>query len=895
MKSHDALIAAAALHSQYLKRQLNARAWLAPRLGEVLDRPLTREDMQAFLAETPLTADTLGARLRQLRAYVYAHVMVRDLAGLAPLPEVMNAMSVLAEVAVDTGVDALTAQLAERHGLPRNAAGEVQPLIVIGMGKLGGGELNVSSDIDLIYVYPEDGETDGPRPISAFDFHTRLGRNLIGLLAEQTAEGYVFRVDMRLRPNGDSGPLVANFEMLENYFISQGREWERYAWIKARPLTGSQHAEMKNIARPFIFRKYLDFGAINAMRGLHAQIRQEVARRDRADNIKLGPGGIREIEFIAQVFQLIRGGRDASLQIRPTLRVLDKLSQVGILPDETVAELAAAYDFLRRLEHRIQYLEDAQTHMIPPGEAERAKLAQAMGFEHYEALHAALDAHRRVVSRHFDAVFSDPAAEQHKLTPMWNSAGEIESAHQCLAQLGFQEAEASSQRLQAFRSGARLRSLGEESRARLDALMPRVLELAAARPNPDATLTRSIDLLEAICRRAAYLALLQQYPQALARVVELISASSWAAAYLTRHPLLLDELLDSRSKPDSLVLAELAAQAADELRSQMDALGEDTERQMDVMREFHHTRVFRLLTRDLAGLLSVEALSDCLSALADIVLEETLRQCWQKLGKRHAAQHRFAILGYGKLGGKELGYASDLDLVFVHDDPDPDCQPIYARLGQRICTWLDSHTPAGHLFETDMRLRPNGDSGLIVISLEAFEKYQRENAWVWEHQALTRARFCAGNHEVGQKFERLRDELLREPREVTKLHDEVLAMRRKMSDAFADKGAGFELKHDAGGLIDVEFIVQYLVLAHAHQWPELTGNIGNIALLKLAANVGLIPADLAHAAADAYRELRRAQHALRLNQHKSRVGDDGLQAQRDAVNALWQVVFGPRR
>lgn len=894
MKMHDDLIAATARYSNYFARQLTARPWLAARIGEVLERPLEREDMEAFLADGPaLDAETLGPRLRRLRAWVHGHAMVRDLAGLAPLQEVMDAMSLLAEVAVAGAAEVLTRDLATRHGLPRNAEGVLQPLIVVGMGKLGGGELNVSSDIDLIFVYPEDGETDGPKPISAFDFHTRLGRALIGALAEQTAEGYVFRVDMRLRPNGDSGPLVANFEMLENYFISQGREWERYAWIKARALTaGEYRAELEAISRPFVFRKYLDFGTFNAMRGLHAQIRREVTRRDMADNIKLGPGGIREIEFIAQVFQLIRGGRDTALQIRPTLRVLDLLSQRGQMGDDAVAELTAAYDFLRRLEHRIQYLEDAQTHMLPENELARAKLAQAMGCENFAALLTVLDGHRRLVGRHFDAVFSDPAAQDHALDPVWSGACEGDNTRSCLERLKFHDAETSAQRLQAFRNGARLRSLGEESRARLDALMPRVLELAAARPNPDETLTRSIDLLEAICRRAAYLALLQQYPQALARVVELVSASSWAATYLTQHPLLLDELLDSRSKPDTFDLQTLAARAARELREQMDALGEDTERQMDVMREYHHAQVFRLLTRDLAGLLTVETLSDCLSLLGDIVLEETLRLCWRKLGKRHADTHRFAILGYGKLGGKELGYASDLDLVFVHDDPDPDCQPVYARLSQRINTWLDSHTQAGHLFETDMRLRPNGDAGLIVVSLEAFEKYQRENAWVWEHQALTRARFCAGNKEVGQKFERLRHELLCQPRDVAKLREEVLAMRKKMADAHANKGEGFELKHDAGGLIDIEFIVQYLVLAHAHQWPELAGNIGNIALLKLAGNVGLLPADLAHAGADAYRELRRAQHALRLNQQRSRIHDGSLQPQRDAVVMLWRFIFG---
>jgi glutamate-ammonia-ligase adenylyltransferase len=801
----------------------------------------------------------------------------------------------LAEVAVGTAQRILTAQLAERHGLPRapsdGAPGEVQELIVIGMGKLGGGELNVSSDIDLIFVFPEDGETDGARPISAFDFHSRLGRALIGAISELTGEGFVFRVDMRLRPNGDSGPLVANFEMLENYFISQGREWERYAWIKARPLTGTRHDELDAISRPFVFRKYLDFGSINAMRALHAQIRREVARREMADNIKLGPGGIREIEFIAQVFQLIRGGRDAGLRVKPTLTVLDALAQRGLMPDDTVAELNAAYDFLRRLEHRIQYLDDAQTHMLPASPEDRLRVAQAMGFASVDALMAALDAHRVVVSRHFDGVFSDPAEGQAEpddsLTNAWSGEGEVDSVCCTLQNFGYQDEQQMGERLRAFRDGPRYRAMSDEARARLDAVVPRVLALAAACSNPDQTLTRMIELLEAICRRAAYLALLQQYPQALSRVVELVSSSSWAANYLTRHPLLLDELLDSRSLSEGTD----GARFASELSAALDALGDDTERQMDLMREAHHAQVFRLLNRDLSGELTVEALSDKLSELADIVLGETLRQCWSKLVKRHAGSHRFAIVGYGKLGGKELGYASDLDIVFLHNDPDPEAQVVYARLAQRINTWISSRTSAGMLFETDLRLRPNGDSGLLVSSLEAFEQYQRGSAWVWEHQALTRARFCAGDAAVGAKFERLRHELLCQPRDITKLRDEVAAMRRKMMDAHANKGEGFQLKQDAGGLIDVEFLVQFLVLAHASQWPELAANIGNIALLKLAANVGLLPADTAFEAADAYRALRRAQHALRLNEHASRIDDDSLTGARSAVARLWQCVF----
>lgn len=887
MNMHASLIDTASAHSRHLKRLLEARPWLAERLEINLDKALTRVDMEAFLAERPLDEDTLALRLRQLKTWAGAHAMIRDLAGLAPLGEVTETMSLIAETTVAAAQKVLTAQLTARHGQPRSAAGEAQELIVIGMGKLGGRELNVSSDIDLIFAYPEDGETDGERQIDNFEFFTRLGRALIGAISELTADGYVFRVDMRLRPNGDSGPLVASFDMLENYFITQGREWERYAWIKARPLTGTQHDELKAIARPFIFRKYLDFGAINAMRELHAQIRREVSRRDMHSNIKLGPGGIREIEFIAQVFQLIRGGGDKGLQIRPTQHVLAVLAQRGLLTTDIVRELDEAYIFLRRLEHRIQYLDDAQTHKLPESTEDLQSLAQAMGYATTGDLLVALDAHRQRVSSHFEAVFGDPVAQEHSLEPVWRGACEIGPTSASLGELEYRHPSDSAELLCAFRGGARLRNMSDEGRSRLDALMPRILELAAARPNPDDTLMRMISLLEAICRRSAYLALLQQYPRALARVVELMSASSWAAGFVTRHPLLLDELLDNRQltgEPDWPAFAQ-------ELATAMDALGDDVERQMDVMREQHHAQVFRLLTHDLAGQLTVERLSDHLSALADAILEETLRLAWKR-SRQHTPQHRFAILGYGKLGGKELGYASDLDLVFIHDDPDPECQVIYARLAQRINTWLDSHTGAGHLFETDTRLRPNGESGLIVVSLAAFEHYQRKEAWVWEHQALTRARFCAGNPEVGAKFEALRSDLLRESRDLGSLRGEVLTMRRKMRESFANKAPGFNIKHDRGGLIDVEFIVQYLVLAYAHDYPELVANKGNIALLGMAAKAGLIPENLGTWVADAYRIMRHIQHGLRLNEHGNHSNDERLDDARQPVLALWQQVFG---
>ena len=882
--------------SRFVTRLVAARPEIGEELREGLNSPFGTQAMREFLAHEAAGENTLRPALRRLRARVFARVAARDLAGLADLAEVTETMTVLADTAVEHASRVLAAELAARYGTPRGAAGERQELIVIGMGKLGGRELNVSSDIDLIFVYPEDGETDGSGSRSAlsnFEFFTRLGRSLIGALAEITGEGQVFRVDMRLRPNGESGPLVASFDMLENYFIAQGREWERYAWIKARPLFGARGEDLASIARPFVFRKYLDYGAFNAMRDLHAQIRREVARRDMANNVKLGPGGIREIEFIAQVFQLIRGGRDRALQIRPTLAVLALLAERGVLSASAVRELTSAYQFLRKLEHRLQYLDDAQTHNLPASPVDQAPIARGMGFSDYAALLEELDDHRANVSRQFEAVFADPNRKDHTLAGIWHSSGAgkegTQGAALDLERLGYRDAAAGAERLAGIRGGARYQQMPPGIRERFDALVPQVIEAAAETPNPDATLTRCLDLLDAISRRAAYLALLQQYPQALRKVAQLVSASSWAATYLTRHPLLLDELLDSRlleAAPDWAAFRSQLARALDEHEP-------DTERQMDVMREAHHAQVFRLLTQDLAGLLQLEKLSDHLSELADIMLEHALRLVWRKLLKRHREEPRFAIIAYGKLGGKELGYASDLDLIFLFEDDAPEAPENYARLAQRISTWMSSATSAGVLFQTDLRLRPNGEAGLLVSSVEAFRKYQMEAAWVWEHQALTRARFCAGDADIGRKFEAIRIEVLRKPRDLAELRREVLDMRERMAASHANKSELFDLKHDRGGLIDVEFIVQFLVLGYSHRYPELTGNLGNLALLKIAARLGLIPAGLSDRVRNAYRGYRRLQHSLRLNDARYARVERAAVAQKIAcVNELWRQVFG---
>ena len=873
-------------HSRYLARLLQARPDLACEMTTGTT-PLSAPLIQAWLSNPPLTEDSLKPALRRLKQRAMARIAGRDLSGQADLAEVVESMTLVADAAVSAALAVTETALVARYGTPRNGAGERIELIVIGMGKLGGRELNVSSDIDLIFAYPEDGDTDGARSISNFEFFTRLGKGLINAIAEITGDGQVFRVDMRLRPNGDSGPLVCSFDMLENYFMTQGREWERYAWIKARPMTGRRWDELEAIRRPFVFRKYLDFGTINAMRDLHTQIRREVAKKDMANNVKLGPGGIREIEFIAQVFQLIRGGRDLQLQIKPTLEVLKLLVDRDQLDLDAVVELSTAYRFLRRLEHRLQYLDDAQTHMLPENPEDQRRVALAMGFANYEAMLMELDDHRQTVARHFEGIFADPNESRHALDGVWSGDGSHESE---LVKIGYGETAALCERLAAIRNGNRYQSMSEQAKSRFDALVPRVIQAAAATTHPDATLSRMLDLLEAIGRRSAYLALLLQYPQALAQVGRIAGASSWAADYLLKHPVLLDELLD----PRLLQMAPDWAGFRQQLAEQTDTLEPDTEAQMDALREAHHAQVFRLVSQDIAGLLTVEKLSDHLSELADILVGRVIILAWRKLLTKHREEPAFAVIGYGKLGGKELGYASDLDLVYLFDDPASEAGHLYAKLGTRLNTWLSSRTAAGILFETDLRLRPNGDAGLVVSSLDAFRKYQLENAWVWEHQALTRARFVAGDPAIGTAFEQIRCEILCQRRDRARLREEVLAMRRKMSDKLASRGNAevFDLKQDFGGLVDVEFVVQYLILAHACDHPRLTGNLGNIALLRIAAECGLIPADLAMAAGDAYREYRRLQHLRRLNNLDSRVAASPHAERIAAVRALWKIVLG---
>ncbi len=900
------LVLTGARQSRFVTRWLDADPLREAELISLSGLSLADVDLDQLLNKELAKGAGIGAALRRVRGLLFAAIVERDVSGQAELAEVVEAISRFADFAVQKALADQHATLCELHGTPiGEESGRPQQMIVVGMGKLGGCELNVSSDIDLIFLYPEGGETqitqEGQRQLSNHEFFVRLGKRLIAQLAEHTEEGYCFRVDMALRPNGNSGPLAASFAMLEEYLLVQGREWERYAWVKARALTGDAEdvAYLDKLVQPFVYRRYLDFGAINALRGMHAQIRAEVVRQEtrhpgRSVNVKLGRGGIREVEFLAQVFQLIRGGRDPSLRDRSTRNTLRMLAAKKLLAPETVERLLNAYAFLRNIEHRLQYLDDAQTHLLPAADEDQHCIAVMAGFADAARLREALADCCQWVASQFDAIFEDKAtpngdAGSGTPAPVLEEVDE-ETLSQYLGSLGFDEPEASASRLLTSWRSSRIQAMPAERRAQLHALMRSALvEIARQGGSCAQTMNRVVDFFEAIARRSAYLSLMTEFPHALARVVRMMAASDWAARYLIRHPVLMDELLDDASlnaEPDWRAFSiECEQRLAD--------FNGDTERQMDVLRELHHSQLFRLLAQDLGGLLTVERLADHLSALADVLVGATLTAVWRTLPNRHRETPAFAVIAYGKLGGKELGYASDLDVIFLYDDEDQDAPALYAKLAQRFITWMTSHTPAGILFDVDIALRPDGASGLLVSSFASFDKYQRSSAWVWEHQALTRARFCAGDTRIGQRFEQLRIELLRQPREKTALKSEVLAMRQRMHDAHPNRSGLFDLKHDPGGMIDIEFIVQYLVLAHATDHVALTGDIGNIALLKLAGELGLMESVLALQVANAYRNFRKLQHQIRLHgEDRARVEPAQVENQAAAVKRLWQAILG---
>ena len=878
-------------YSPWLARQLDNQRLNLDLLSDWLTRPITPSDYQQFTDWQNLqlneNEEELAKQLRILRRHVLAQIMTRDMARLSDLAEVTRTITEFADFAVNTALSFSYQYYTDMYGTPiGHYTQQPQFLSVVAMGKAGGFELNVSSDIDLIFIYPEKGSTNGKRERTNQEFFTKVGQKVIALLDEITADGQVFRVDMRLRRDGDSGALVCSETALEQYLVTQGREWERYAWCKGRVVTPYPN-DIQAIVRPFVFRKYLDYNAYQAMRDLHRQIRQEVQKRGMTENVKLGAGGIREVEFIAQIFQMIRGGQNRTLQLKGTQETLHKLAELTILPYEVVDKLLSAYVFLRDVEHRLQYWDDQQTQMLPENESQQNLLAQSMGFADWQAFSGCLNEHRTFVNQVFNDVLGAESAndESHELADIWhNLPDDSNMVMQKLADLGFQAAHELTEKLIQLKQSNKYRQLSTQAQHRLDNLIPRVVEVAAAGENIDAALLRLLGFLESVSRRSSYLAFLQQHSAALKKVADLMSQSAWLAEYLRLHPILLDELLAAQ-----LMQPIDWEQVSRELSGSLNACGDDTEEKMDVLRHFQHAQIFHLTVQDLAGMWTVEALSDELSHLADAVLMHTLQHTWQNVPKRHLDSPKFAIIAYGKLGGKELGYASDLDLVYLYDDDFSEAVDIYSKLSRRLTTWLSGSTGAGMLYDVDLRLRPNSDAGFLAHSVATFEKYQHEQAWTWEHQALTRARFICGDTQIGAKFENIRHEILTQNRDKSKLKQEIIGMREKMFATHPP--VDDNVKYARGGVVDVEFIVQYLVLSQSQYEPKLLENYGNIALLKIAAECGLIDKNLAENCATAYRHYRQIQHNKNLRDWKRAEVNEELLQYYDYVRKLWEQVF----
>ncbi|MFC3608412.1 bifunctional [glutamate--ammonia ligase]-adenylyl-L-tyrosine phosphorylase/[glutamate--ammonia-ligase] adenylyltransferase [Stutzerimonas tarimensis] len=872
--------------------------------------------------------DGLAQALRRFRNRHQLRIVWRDLSRQADLAETCRDLTDLADCCIDLTYGWLYPRLCQQYGTPiGRRSGEAQHMVVLGMGKLGAHELNLSSDIDLIFGYPEGGETEGARrSLDNQEFFIRLGQKLIKALDAVTPDGFVFRVDMRLRPYGSSGPLVFSFNALEQYYQDQGRDWERYAMIKARVVGGDPEAGrvLLEMLRPFVYRRYLDFSAIEALRNMKQLIQQEVRRKGMSENIKLGAGGIREVEFIAQAFQLIHGGRDLSLQQRPLLGVLTTLEGQGYIPAQAVAELAAGYRFLRYVEHALQAIADRQTQMLPDGELDRQRVAFMMGYPDWGAFMQQLGYWRGRIDWHFQQVIADPddaaqAPEQEQTAgwlPLWQGELDDETACRELAEAGFRDARKACERLQGLRNGSHVRSMQRLGRERLDTFAPRLLALLVEQSDPDLVLERVLPLVEAVARRSAYLVLLTENPGALQRLLTLCGGSPWIAEQIARYPLLLDELLNEGKLYNPPEAPELFAELNERL---MRIPEDDLEQQMEALRHFKLAHSLRVAASEIVGTLPLMKVSDYLTRLAEAILGQVLSLAWRNVVARYGRpRHRdgslcdnaFIIVGYGKVGGIELGHGSDLDLVFIHDG-DPvaetdgpkaiDGAQFFMRLGQRIIHLLTTHTTSGQLYEVDMRLRPSGASGLLVTSLSAYREYQNEKAWTWEHQALVRARMLAGCARLGEDFKQVRDAVLRHPHDNGKLRREVCEMRAKMRDNLgtritaAGMGANafsadvpFNLKHDAGGIVDIEFMVQYAALAWSHQHPELLRYTDNIRILDGLEQVGLLPGEEVRLLQEAYKAYRAAAHRLSLQKQPGVVSGDQFHDERQAVMRIWR-------
>ncbi len=895
---------------------LREQDWFVEHVGGFTGPP----DLAPLDSLVPDSASVDEAKklLRRFRNRYMLHVLWREIFGLADLDETLGSLSDLADRMLAAATASAARELAPRFGSVRDAAGNTVPMVVLGMGKLGGRELNFSSDIDVIFLYPEDGETDGAKRISAQEYFGRLVRRVVALLDERTVDGFVFRVDTRLRPFGDSGPPVVSFAALESYLLQHGRDWERYAYIKARvvgPDPGDAVvAELHDgLVRPFVFRRYIDYGVFQSLREMHAMIAAEVKKRELQDNIKLGPGGIREAEFIVQSLQLVRGGGEPALQSRQLQKVLPLLvNKRGLSPDGA-QQLLQAYRFLRRLENFIQAMADQQTHDLPTDEVARGRLCVALWYPGWEALAVDIERHRGAIARQFEQVaFRGQAADSPFLgraERAWETGADEATWAQLLDAEGIAGAAQLAATLVGFANETGTREIDAIARERLQRFIPGLLAEAGNTARPDLALGRALGIVEHVLRRSAYLSLLNENRAALARLVDLCSRSDYVAGQIARHPVLLDELLDPRLYTDAVSRAELEAQMEDRLATEPD----DSEERMRAIAEFQRSTMFRIAIADFGGKLPIMKVSDGLTWLAEAVLEEALRVAWRDLAGRHGAPHYvldgqshaagFGIIGYGKLGGLELSYGSDLDIVFLHDsrgteqvtdgDKPLDNGLFFSRLVRRLVHFLTMQTGSGQLYEVDTRLRPDGHKGLLVTSTDAFERYQEDNAWTWEHQALLRARPVAGSTAIGAEFERIRRETLVGRVRRDQLRDDVISMRQRMRTELDRSDADvFDLKHGRGGIGDIEFLVQYLVLDHAHADPAVIVYSDNIRQLDALVAGGHLAVAVGDALQDAYREYRLRFHHLVLDRQPPLVGQQDFLPQREFVGKTWDEWLG---
>ena len=851
--------------SPFIKRLFEADNELEQSSLQHMSHPFSRQEMESWLDDRKISDEiSLNKSLRKLRQQVIANIILRDLNKLADLNEILKSVTELAEITLLHAHQFHFNYLKSMHGSPIGLNGKEQQLSIVAMGKLGGAELNVSSDIDLIFAYPEEGDTKSNASISNQSFFIKLCKKIISSLNDITEDGFVFRIDMQLRPFGSEGQIACSYQMLEDYYQKYGREWERYAWVKGRVIVGPQ-IELSQIIEPFVYRKYLDYGALNSMRDLKTQIQNDVNKKGIQENIKVGRGGIRKIEFIAQVYQLIRGGQDKSLRLKSLLPTLAVLETKNLLSKNGVKSLTEAYVFLRNLEHRLQYMEDMQTQELPKSDEGKLRLVKSMHYQDWNMFYQDLETHRANVEFYFDEVFKETIKDQdspqlNSTKALWNSTLSLEDAHKHLESLGFKLPDETYQVLDGLKHSSRYLHLPELSRQRFDLLMPLIIHEVSFAHDSNSTLIRIISILESICRRASYLAMLTENPSALKILVKLSEAGPWLTQYLIQHPILIDELLDINhfyTKPDFMGIKE-------KLQKDLLEAKDDIEQQMNTMRNIKHATIFKLAALEVIGNASVENLSDYLTELADLLIEETLILVWGHMYPEQNDPPKFAVIAYGKLGGKEMSYTSDLDIVFIYNDARDGMAEKYARFAQRINSWLSTYTSSGVLYEIDLALRPDGASGLLVSSIDAFKEYQSKRAWTWEHQAITRARFCAGDIEIGNQFEKIRLEILETQRDINQLKRDVVDMRERMLEKHKVDHEHFDLKQDRGGIIDIEFIVQYFVLAFSSSNKELTHNIGNIGLLNLFNKKGLMESLIAKKLISAYRQYRELQHQLGL-------------------------------